>query len=47
MFITQDTKVYNAQTLQLFTKIIKIESINKGNKNAKVDGLDEETKFYD
>ncbi len=34
----------NAQTLQLFTKDIKTESIYKSNWNAKVEGLVDETK---
>jgi hypothetical protein len=35
------------QTLQRFTMIIKTESIYKGNKDAKLEGLGEETKWYD
>ncbi len=30
-FITEDTKVKHTQTLQLFTMIIKIESVYKSN----------------
>jgi hypothetical protein len=35
----------NTQTLQLFTKIIKTESIFKSNTDAKLEGLIEETKW--
>ncbi len=34
------------QTLQLFTKILKTEIIYKSNLNGKVEGLVDETKWY-
>ncbi len=33
------------QTLQIFTKIIKTEIINKSNQDAKLEGLVDETKW--
>jgi hypothetical protein len=35
----------NIQTLQLFTMIIKTESVYKSNQNAKLEGLGAETKW--
>ncbi len=35
----------NTQTLQLFTKIIKMGSIHKSNRNAELDGLGVQTKW--
>jgi hypothetical protein len=35
----------NTQTLQIFTKIVKTESIYKSNSNAKLEGLVDKTKW--
>jgi hypothetical protein len=39
-FITEDYFSKRAQTLQLFTKIIKTDIMYKSNYNAKLEGLD-------